>query len=414
MTRQERYAVLPHTLPIVPPPGTTVPDGYAAGARRAWATAEAKVPRLAADHPDAFPLYTTGGRWDFTGEAWTNWCEGFLGGQLWLLANRTRRADLRDLAEHYSRLIEDRQYDRDVHDLGFLFWPTWRRWYEATGDPAYDAPVVQAGRTMALRFNERGRYLRSFLAPDSLFVDIMMNVGVVFHAAQRTGDTELARIAIEHCLTSRRHLVRGDGSASHEAVFDLGTGAFLRQTTQQGHCDDGSWARGLGWAVHGFGTAYRYTGDRRFLATAQACAEFYIEQTGDELVCPNDWAEPNPARPHESSAAAIAAGGMWQLAGLVQDQAAATAFANYALRILTRLCQDDFLSHDDPEWEGLLKHGSYHEGRGLGVDESVMWGDYWFLDALDHVDRWVADPAAAAADPAAAAAEPRPAAYATS
>lgn len=414
MTRQERYAVLPHTLPIVPPPGTTVPDGYAAGARRAWATAEAKVPRLAADHPDAFPLYTTGGRWDFTGEAWTNWCEGFLGGQLWLLANRTRRADLRDLAEHYSRLIEDRQYDRDVHDLGFLFWPTWRRWYEATGDPAYDAPVVQAGRTMALRFNERGRYLRSFLAPDSLFVDIMMNVGVVFHAAQRTGDTELARIAIEHCLTSRRHLVRGDGSASHEAVFDLGTGAFLRQTTQQGHCDDGSWARGLGWAVHGFGTAYRYTGDRRFLATAQACAEFYIEQTGDELVCPNDWAEPNPARPHESSAAAIAAGGMWQLAGLVQDQAAATAFANYALRILTRLCQDDFLSHDDPEWEGLLKHGSYHEGRGLGVDESVMWGDYWFLDALDHVDRWVADPAATAADPAAAAAEPRPAAYATS
>lgn len=407
MTRQERYAVLPHTLPVVPPAGFTLPDGYDAGARRAWATAEAKVPRLATDHPDAFPLYTTGGRWDLTGEAWTNWCEGFLGGQLWLLANRTRRADLRDLAEHYSRIIEDRQYDREVHDLGFLFWPTWRRWYEATGDPAYDAPVVQAGRTMALRFNEKGRYLRSFLAPDSLFVDIMMNVGVVFHAAQRTGAPELARIAIEHCLTSRRHLVRGDGSASHEAVFDLGTGAFLRQTTQQGHSDDGSWARGLGWAIHGFGTAYRYTGDRRFLATAQAGAEFYIEQTGDELVCPNDWAEPNPARPHESSAAAIAAGGMWQLAGLVPDQAAATAFANYALRILTRLCQDDFLSHDDPEWEGLLKHGSYHEGRGLGVDESVMWGDYWFLDALDHVDRWVADPAVAAA-------EPRPSAYATS
>jgi hypothetical protein len=43
-----------------------------------------------------------------------------------------------------------------------------------------------------------------------------------------------------------------------------------------------------------------------------------------------------------------------------------------------------------------------------------MWGDYWFLDALDRVDRWVADPAAAAADPSAAVAEPRSAAYAAS
>ena len=33
--------------------------------------------------------------------------------------------------------------------------------------------------------------------------------------------------------------------------------------------------------------------------------------------------------------------------------------------------------------------GSYHKDKGLGADESVMWGDYWFLDALDEVDRWM-------------------------
>lgn len=380
------YRVLPQLLPLSHPSGISVPDGYLAGANRAWATAEEKVPAFVAAHPDQFPLYTTNGRWDLSGESWTNWCEGFLGGQLWILAARTGRGDLRQQAEHYSLLIEERQHDRDVHDLGFLFWSTWRRWFEATGDESYNATVVRAGQTLAMRFNEKGHYLRSFLAADSLFVDIMMNVGVIFHAAQHTGDEDLARIAVEHCLTSRRYLVRGDGSASHEAIFDLDTGAFLKQTTQQGYTDDGSWARGLGWAIHGFGMAYRYTGDRRFLHTAQACADFYIEQTGDALVCPNDWAEPTPALPYESSAAAIAAGGMWQLAGLVQDQATATSYANYALRILTRLCQDDFLSHNDPEWEGLLKHGSYHEGKGLGVDESVMWGDYWFLDALEQVE----------------------------
>lgn len=380
-------SVLPELLPVVPPGTITVPGGFDDAADLAWRTAETKVLALVEAHPDQFPLYTTNGRWDLEGESWTNWCEGFLGGQLWMIAQRTGRADVRRLAEHYSRLIEDRKFDRDVHDLGFLFWSTWRRWHEATGDPAHDAVVVQAGQTMALRFNRKGRFLRSFLAPDSLFVDIMMNVGVIFHAARRTGDDDLAAIAIEHCLTSRRTLVRGDGSTAHEAIFDLDTGAFLRQTTQQGFSDDGSWARGLGWALHGFGTAYRYTGDRRFLETARACADFYIEQTGDQLICPNDWAEPDPSLRYESSAAAITAGGMWQLAGLVQDGTAATAYGNYALRILARLCEPDFLASEDPDWEGVLKHGSYHPDKGLGVDESVMWGDYWFLEALEQVGR---------------------------
>ncbi len=38
--------VLPQLLPLVHPAGITVPDGYRAGSERAWATAEAKVPRL--------------------------------------------------------------------------------------------------------------------------------------------------------------------------------------------------------------------------------------------------------------------------------------------------------------------------------------------------------------------------------
>jgi unsaturated chondroitin disaccharide hydrolase len=383
------YPILAKPLPWIHPHGYVVPEAYEAFSETAWQVAAKKVRGLVEQHPDKFPLYTEKGQWAIDAEAWTNWCEGFLGGQLWLLARHTGDPWFREKAEHYSRLIEERKNDRDVHDLGFLFWPTWRRWYEATGDSAKNDVVVHAGRTLSLRFNDKGKYLRSFLAPDSLFVDIMMNVGIIFHAAQETADPELARIANEHCLTTRRVLVRGDGSVSHEGLFDLATGEFKRQSTQQGWRDDASWARGQGWAMHGFGMSYRYTGDRRFLDTASAVADFYIERTGDRLVPPNDWEEPNPAVPYESSAAAIAANALWQLAGLVQDNVRACAYADYAIRILLRLCQEDFLAVDDPGWEGILKHGIYHEGKGLGVDESVMWGDYWFLDALDAVDQTV-------------------------
>ena len=347
--------------------------------------AEIQLRNLIEPHPDQFPMYTTHGKWDFPGESWTNWCEGFLGGQLWLIYERNRDPWWRQKAEHYSCLIEPRKTDRNVHDLGFLFWSTYKRWYDLTGDPALSAVLIEAGTTMSLRFNEKGRYLCSFLAADSLFIDIMMNVGIIFYAAQQTGDPEILRKATEHCLTTRRYLVRGDGSTAHEGIFDLATGEFLRQSTQQGWRNDSAWARGLAWALYGFGTVYGFTGDPRFLQTAEVCANFYIEHTPDHGVPPNDWDEPHPAYPFESSAAAIAAGGFWNLSKLAADPLKARVYRGYALQILETLLSPEFLAHQTPGWQGLLKHGMYHQNKALGVDESVMWGDYFFLETLGKV-----------------------------
>lgn len=347
--------------------------------------AEKQLRRLLTAHPDFFPMYTLNGKWQHRGEAWTNWCEGFLGGQLWLLYERNQNEWWRTQAEHYSRLLEHRKHDRNVHDLGFLFWPTWKRWSDCTGDPAINQVVIEAGRTLALRFQEQGQYLRSFVAPESLFIDIMMNVGIIFYAAQQTRDDKLWRIANQHCLTTRKYLVRGDGSTSHEGIFDLNTGEFLRQSTHQGWRNDSSWARGLAWALYGFGAAYAFTHDARFLQTAEACANFYIARTPAHGVPPNDWDEPHPKLPYESSAAAIAASGMWQLAKLTGDATRARGYREHCLRILNTLTTPEFLASDTPEWEGMLKHGIYHERKKLGVDESVMWGEYFFLEALSQV-----------------------------
>jgi len=347
--------------------------------------AQEQVRHLIENHPDYFPLYTKGGRWYHKQEAWTNWCEGFLGGMMWIFAARTKDPYWREKAEHYSRLIEYRKHDRDVHDLGFLFWPTWKRWYDLTGDEWVDEVVVEAGRTLALRFNKKGRYLRSFIAPESCFIDIMANVGLIFYAARRTGDERLLEVANEHCLTSRRYLVRGDGSTAHEGIFDRDSGKFVRQTTHQGWRNDSSWARGQGWALHGFATAYGFTGDKRFLDTAERCADFYITCTPKHGVPPNDWEEPTPPRPYESSAAAIAANGLLRLAKLTEELGRAERYRAYAKNVLATLCTSEFLAVETPGWEGILKHASYHERKGLGVDESVMWGDYFFVEALDDL-----------------------------
>jgi unsaturated chondroitin disaccharide hydrolase len=344
-----------------------------------------QIRQLVTRYPDYFPLFTKGGKWHHDREAWTNWCEGFLGGMLWILARRRADPWYRDQAEHYSLLIEHRKTDRTVHDLGFLFLPTWKVWHELTGDPAKKQIVIDAGRTLALRFQEKGRYLRSFVAPESLFIDIMMNVGLIFYAAKETQDDALWRVAIQHCLTTRRYLVRGDGSTAHEGIFDLDTGEFERQSTHQGWRNDSSWARGQAWALYGFTIAYEFTGDDRFLSTAQQCADFVIYRTPSHGVPPNDWEEPMPRQSYESSAAAITARGLFALCAVVKDAASARAYRTRAYRILDTLLGPEFLADQTPGWEGILKHGIYHERKQLGIDESVMWGEYFFLSAIDSL-----------------------------
>jgi unsaturated chondroitin disaccharide hydrolase len=54
------------------------------------------------------------------------------------------------------------------------------------------------------------------------------------------------------------------------------------------------------------------------------------------------------------------------------------------VQILTALCQKH-LARSDSKWEGILKGGVYHVHKGLGVDESVMWGEYFFCEALERV-----------------------------
>jgi unsaturated chondroitin disaccharide hydrolase len=274
--------------------------------------------------------------------------------------------------------------------LGFIFLNTYLPWYELTGDESLQQVILQAGRTLAMRFMEKGQYLRSFVAPESLFIDIMMNVPLIAYTAKETGDEELDRIATAHCRTTRDTIVRADGSTAHEGIFDLETGKFLRQSTHQGLRPDSAWARGLAWSMYGYSKMYAITGQPEFLEVSQRNAAYWLKHLPDDKVpfwdFHADLKQPLPWGPQmDSSAGAIAAAGLLDLARQTKSPERAAAYRATALATLDALAGPDYLAEGVPGWEGTLLHGVYHTAKGLGVDESVMWGEFFFVEALAKV-----------------------------
>jgi hypothetical protein len=60
-------------------------------------------------------------------------------------------------------------------------------------------------------------------------------------------------------------------------------------------------------------------------------------------------------------------------------------YRQYALKIIDSLTTPYFLAADRPGWEGILLHGIYHLPQNTGVDESMIWGDYFLLECLNAI-----------------------------
>jgi unsaturated chondroitin disaccharide hydrolase len=346
---------------------------------------------------DYYPMYSVGGKYGQDRKRWTHWCDGFYPGLMFIFAEATGDESWLEKAIAYTTPLEKRQYDRAVHDLGFLFLSTHLRWLGLGGPKErIESLLIQAGKTMAMRFMERGQYLRSFVEPASLFIDIMMNVGVIFYAGLKTGDERLLDIAHKHCLTTRRTIVRGDGSTSHEAMFDLETGQCLRQSTHQGYRGDSCWSRGLAWSLYGFTRSYLQTGRAEYLETAMLNARYYLENTPPDGVTPWDYDAPESGPLSRSqvdtSACAIAASGLLDLAGVAPDGLRARAYRDFAMTSL-RTLSEKFLGSLTPGFEGILNGGVYHIHKNLGVHEAVMFGEYFFVEALDKALKILGRPA---------------------
>jgi unsaturated chondroitin disaccharide hydrolase len=139
--------------------------------------------------------------------------------------------------------------------------------------------------------------------------------------------------------------------------------------------------------MYGYSQVYALTGDREFLAVADRNADYWMTHLPKDHVPYWDFeADLTAAKPwgaqKDSSAGAIAASALLDLERQTDDDDRARAYRDTAEAMLDVLVQPEYLAIETPGWEGILKHGVYHTSKNLGVDESVMWGDFFLVEAL--------------------------------
>lgn len=324
----------------------------------------------------------------------TVWVSGFWPGMLWLAYDRTNNSQLSTKAEALHSSFEERlTYRINLnHDIGFQYLLSSRaQWMLMANDHARNT-ALRAAEELAKRYNPQGRFIQA-LGPigdgphsGQMIIDCMMNLNLLYWATEQTGDTQFKEIARGHATTSRRFLVREDGSTSHSFVFDPRTGEPLGAKTIQGFADDSHWARGQAWAIYGFSLSALWLNDDEFLQTARKAADRFLAESSTDRVPLWDFRLSHDAPQYrDSSAGAVAACGLLRLADLT-DNDLYREQAETLLGSLIRECLET-----DADRQGLLRHGAQHVPRNETTDGYVIYGDYFFLEALLTVTGGVPD-----------------------
>lgn len=318
------------------------------------------------------------------------WCSGFWPGILWMDYGQTHNPDLRRAAEGYTEVLRPLAY-RPVydHDLGFIMINSFMKGYQQTGSEAYRQVLLAAADTLANLFNPKvgtllswPRHVKDYGGHNTI-MDNMMNLELLFWASAHGGSRYLRDIAISHAATTMRLHFRADGGGYHVAVYDTLTGDFLRGQTHQGYADSSMWSRGQSWAIYGYTMVYRWTRDKAFLAFAEKVTDVYLRrlrETSDDLIPLWDMDDPRgKAAPKDASAAAVVASALLELQGYVGGEKG-NAYREFALQSLRQLSSEKYQSRRRNV--AFLLHSTGHHPAGSEIDASIIYADYYYLEAL--------------------------------
>jgi len=349
---------------------------------------QAKTTARTGDFDIKMPVVIDSGKTAWTKNDIYNWRSGFWPGIEWYLFESTKDDYWKQQAAKstamLSGVLDKSEFN---HDLGFQFYCSYGNGYRLTRNPAYKQILLRAADSLATLFNPNvgtilswpGRYTE-FGSPHNTIIDNMMNLELLFWAAKNGGSKKLYDIAVSHATTTMKNHFRSDYSTYHVLLYDKNTGSFLKGITHQGYADNSMWARGQAWAIYGFTEAYRETGNKAFLQTAMRATDIYLKRLPNDKIPFWDFDDPAiPNAPRDASAAAIIASALLELSTLVEDKTLQKEYTNASKAMLEELSSDRYLSKGKNH--AFLLHSTGNKPAGRDVDVSMIYADYYFLEA---------------------------------
>ncbi len=315
-----------------------------------------------------------------------DWTSGFFPGALWLLFASSQDRRWRAAAEKQTALLENEQFDRSTHDLGFKLYCSYGQGLHLTGNEEYRKILLQGARTLAGRFNPRVGCIRSWDHNRDrwqfpVIIDNLMNLELLFWAARTSGDSSFYRIAMTHAETTLKNHFRENFSTWHVVNYDTTTGTVISRETHQGHADSSTWSRGEAWALYGCTMIYRESGDARFLRQAENIADFILShpRLPEDGVPFWDFDAPGiPDEERDASAGAILCSALYELSTHTRDGA---RYRRAAGRLLASLSSPAFRAEEGENAFFLLKHSVGHKPAGKEIDVPLIYADYYFIEA---------------------------------
>jgi len=330
-----------------------------------------------------YPITTDkSGKWKTTNSS--GWTSGFFPGILWLLHEQSGNKAFKQEAIKRQNNLSDQQYNTKTHDVGFIIFESFGNGYRLTENKTYRSIIFNAAQSLSSRYDKKIGLIKSWEGPSNThqtIIDNLMNLQILFWSAKNSRNPNLKKIATNHALITAKDFIRSDGSTYHLVNYDFKTGKIVSKMSAQGLSSQSSWSRGQAWAIYGFTMAYRETGDVTLLNSARKTANYFINSLPPDFVPYWDFSViDKKGAPKDSSAAAIAASGLLELAKLEKTQVYKNRYTEAAENILLSLSSKKYLSAKKEE-KSILLHGTYNKNVG-DFDTGTIWGDYYFLEAM--------------------------------
>ncbi len=315
------------------------------------------------------------------------WTESFWTGLVWSAYEYTKDDKYYDAAMAQCELLKERlenDFSINHHDIGFLYYLSCVKGYNITGNESLKATAIVAADKLMDRYNEKGRYIQAWGTygehnEQRLIIDCMMNLELLYWAYDITGDIDYYNTAYNHATTTAMVITREDASTYHTFYINPKTGNPSHGVTAQGVADTSAWARGQAWGIYGFAISYDNTEDPLFMNEGSKIANYFLNHLPEDKICYWDLSFMNGNEPRDTSAAAIAASGLL-LSADIYDNKYAKSYESAANMIVRELA-DNYTTKDIVS-NGILREGVYSKPSNVGVNESLIWGDYYYTEAL--------------------------------